>query len=181
MSAACHKFEVNMLAYCLMPNHAHFIAVPSTEKSFAGAMRKAHQAYAEVINHREGWRGCLWQGRYFSAPMDDHHLIQAITYILNNPVRAGLVSRAVDWCWSSAKAHLSRESDVLVHRDSLSWIISDWHTLLNNDKLESYDKIRQATKRGRPIGDRSFYEKIEALCARSLWPQKGGRKKSKQI
>jgi len=45
--------------------------------------------------------------------MDEPHLLAATRYIALNPVAAGLVSRAEDWPWSSARAHLAGEDDEL--------------------------------------------------------------------
>ena len=104
-------------------------------------------------------------------------MIHAVPYIRNNPVRAGLANCAEDWCWSSAKAHLTRENDALVRWDSLGGITSDWGVFLSNDKREVHEKIRRATKTGRPIGDDLFYKKLEEICERPLQPQKGGRKR----
>jgi putative transposase len=53
--------------------------------------------YAQAVNRRHGWSGHLWQGRFFSSPLDDAHLWAAVRYVERNPVRAGIVSRAEDY------------------------------------------------------------------------------------
>lgn len=72
-----------------MPNHIHFIAVPSSENGLSKAFGEAHRRYTLVINNRNGWTGYLWQGRFKSYIMDKEHLLSAIWYIELNPVRAG--------------------------------------------------------------------------------------------
>src|SRR5688572_4734223 len=69
------KADVEVIAYCLMPNHVHLIAVPSCPKALATAVGSTHVKYTRRINLREGWSGCLWQGRFSSFPMDDGYLI----------------------------------------------------------------------------------------------------------
>lgn len=69
---ARYKSEVGVeiLAYCLMPNHVHFVVVPYEQDGLAQLFRKVHQEYTRYINFREGWRGHLWQERFHSFVMD---------------------------------------------------------------------------------------------------------------
>ena len=69
------------------------------------AVAEVHRRYTRMINFREGWRGCLWQGRFASFVMSEKHLMGAVRYVERNPVKADLVERAEDWRWSSAAAH----------------------------------------------------------------------------
>jgi Transposase IS200 like len=55
-----------MLAYCLMPNHVHLIAVPQSADGLGRAIGEAHRRYTRMINFRERWRGHIWQGRFAS-------------------------------------------------------------------------------------------------------------------
>jgi putative transposase len=106
--------EVQVWAYCLMPNHVHFIAAPSRPEALAQAVAATHVRYTRRINQREGWTGYLWQGRFSSFPMDEGHLLACARYVGLNPVRAGLVERAVDWRWSSVSAHVMGRKDPLL-------------------------------------------------------------------
>ena len=98
-------------AYCLMPNHVHLILVPPTRTGCARRWAKRIGATRAHVNFREGWRGYLWQGRFASFPMDEHHLLACARYVELNPVRAQLARRARDWRWSSARAHLAGRDD----------------------------------------------------------------------
>ena len=86
----CAKAEVEVLAWCLMPNHVHLVLVPSDKDGLRRALGETHRRYSKLINQREGWRGHLWQERFHSFAMDEDHLIEAVRYIELNPVRAGL-------------------------------------------------------------------------------------------
>lgn len=46
-----------------MPNHVHFIAVPSPEDGLRALFAEAHRRYTNFVNQRSGWNGHLWQGR----------------------------------------------------------------------------------------------------------------------
>ena len=91
MAEWCEREGVEVWAYCLMPNHVHLVAVPSSEDALRRGIAEAHRRYSRRINFREGWRGHLWQGRFASFPMDDAHLYLATRYVELNPVRARLV------------------------------------------------------------------------------------------
>ena len=47
--------------------------------------------YAQKINRNQGWKGHLWQGRFFSSPLGNAYLWAAIRYVERNPVRAKIV------------------------------------------------------------------------------------------
>src|SRR5271165_1591020 len=75
MAQFCRAEQVAIWAYCLMPNHVHLIVVPQSGESLRRAIGEAHRRYTRRINFREGWRGCLWQGRFASFVMDKDHLL----------------------------------------------------------------------------------------------------------
>lgn len=119
MAEWCTKYEVQIWAYCLMPNHVHLIAVPKTKDGLNLAIGEAHRRYTRRINFREGWRGHLWQGRFSSFILDENYLLACTRYVELNPVRAGLVENPEAWRWSSAAAHTKRKDDILVRTKPL--------------------------------------------------------------
>jgi putative transposase len=113
LGIACAATGTSVWAWCLMPNHVHLVLVPSSKSGLAEAMRRTQGRYARVVNVREDRTGNLWQVRFASFVMDERHLLACGRYVELNPVRAGLVARAEDWPWSSARAHLCGEEDGL--------------------------------------------------------------------
>ena len=172
MAKWCRHHQVEVWAYCLMPNHVHLVIVPSSEDSLARAVGEAHRRYALKVNQREGWRGHLWQERFASFVMDQTHLLAAVRYVELNPVRAGLVDRPEDYKWSSACAHLMREDDALVTVKPMLEIVGSWEKFLQVDDEESYSHLRKHEKTGRPLGSESFVEKLEGLTGRNLRPKR---------
>jgi len=67
----CRRHEVAILAYCLMSNHVHLVAVPAREDGLQCALKPLHMRYAQYINRQRKWSGHLWQGRFFSSPLDE--------------------------------------------------------------------------------------------------------------
>jgi putative transposase len=109
----CRKSATSVWAWCLMPNHLHLILVPSQRSGLRAVLAPVQRLYAVEINRRQAWSGHFWQGRFASSPMDEAHLHVCLRYVELNPVRAGLVARAEEWPWSSARAHLGLGGDGL--------------------------------------------------------------------
>jgi len=97
MAEGCRERGVEIWGYCLMPNHIHLIAVPSTEDGLRWAIGAAHERYTRRINFRQQWRGYLWQGRFASFVMDEPYWVAAARYVELNPVRARLVASPSQW------------------------------------------------------------------------------------
>lgn len=178
MADWCNRCEVQIWAYCLMPNHVHLISVTQSEDGLRRAIGEAHRRYTRHINARNGWTGHLWQGRFASYPMDEHYLLATARYMLMNPVRAGIVKKPESYRWSSCKAHLEGKDDILVKVRPLAEIIPNWSELLEDEPPEhQYDAIRSHEKTGRPLGSEMFLERLEQMTERSLKKQKPGPKK----
>ncbi len=177
LAEGCAAAKVDILAYCLMPNHVHLILVPKDEDGLRAALGEAHRRYTRHVNIREGWRGYLWQGRFASFPMDEAHLMACARYVELNPVRAKLVRRARDWRWSSARAHLSGKGDGVVKVEPLLRRVTDWRAFLGEGLDEGALKaIRAAARTGRPLGAAAFVKRLERRLGRALARRKPGPK-----
>ena len=172
----CDQYEVAIWAYCLMPNHVHLIACPTDEAGLSKAIGEAHRRYTRKINFREGWRGYLWQGRFASFPMDESYLLAAARYVELNPVRAGMVSHAGGFPWSSARAHLRGRDDALVQVRPLLEMVNDWETLLRVRKGECHEVLRRHQRTGRPLGSDNFIRTLSERTGRDLGTHKPGPK-----
>ena len=183
IAESCRAAGVAVWAWCLMPNHVHLILVPRDPDGLRAALAEAHRRYSRHVNLREGWRGYLWQGRFASVAMDEPHLMACARYVEMNPVRAGLVSTARDWRWSSARAHLEARGDGLVDVGPLLERAPDSQGLLDSVLPQAdYEAIRRGERTGRPLGSSDFVERLESELGRPLAPQKRGRKaKSKLV
>ena len=173
------RYGVQYLAWCLMDNHIHLIAVPQSESSLAKGVGEAHKQYTRMINFREGWRGYLFQGRFFSCPLEGSYAVAAIRYVLRNPVRASICQQPWEYEWSSAQWMIGlRDVDPLVRESSLLEEVAEWRDLLEAESPE-IETVRQHTRTGRPLGSDSFLEHLEAVTGRALRIRKAGRKPKK--
>lgn len=117
-------------------------------------MSSVNTRYAQRLNGRERLSGHLFQDRFKSYAMDEAHLMIAVRYIENNPVKASLAVNAEEWRWSSARAHLDIASDPLTDVSVLAPHIGNWRAYLR-DGLEAADSneiIEAALRNGLPVG-----------------------------
>ena len=142
------KYQVDILAYCLMTNHVHLVAVPATGDGLQQLLKPLHMRYAQRVNRAQGWKGHVWQGRFFSAALDEAYLWAAVRYVERNPVRARMVRKAENYRWSSASAHCQlRQDDVLTKK--AAWqkqfeSIGDWSAwLAEGDEPEKLEVLRR--------------------------------------
>ncbi len=171
------RYGVDVWAYCLMPNHVHLICVPATDGAMARASNALHMRYAQYFNGQRALQGHLWRARFMSCALDDPSVREEVRFVETNPVRTGLVGRAEDYPWSSARAHVRGETDpVLADGFSLTRDIGDWRAYLEGRGDEALlARVRSRLKTGRPAGDADFVKKLEAIAGRRLEALPRGR------
>lgn len=93
-----------LLAWCVMPNHVHVLVATITGYPLDKIVHSWKSFTAKQANHCLGRSGSFWMPDYFDRYIrDEGHLVAAVAYIENNPVKAGLVQCAEQWRWSSAR------------------------------------------------------------------------------
>lgn len=172
---------VGLIGYCLMSNHIHLIAVPERADRLARALQETHGRFASYWNALHHSTGHVWQGRYYSCPLDEPHLWEALRYTELNPVRASLVAKAECWDWSSAATHCGAgvtETWLAMNLWSGRWSATSWRAYLEEGISDSnLGAIRRSTYSGRPLGSAEFTRMLEKETKRRLTPQKRGPKK----
>ena len=173
------KHQASLTGYCLMSNHVHLVMIPCKADTLAVTLKQTHGRYAAYWNAKHGSSGHVWQGRFYSCPLDRPHLWEALRYTELNPVRAGLVTEAAAWGWSSAAVHCG-ETPAGAWLDleewQERWDVSRWRAYLAAGDPESdMMAVRQCTHTGRPLGTEGFISELEQATKRRLAPRKGGR------
>jgi putative transposase len=177
LADGCRLSHTVIVAYCLLPDRVHLILTPRDKDGLRATLGESHRRYTREINTREGWRGFLWQGRFASFPMDATHLPACARFVELAPVLAGLATRARDWRWSSARAHLSGKDDELVRVEPLLARKSDWREFLaEGASADQRELFRLHESTGRPLGSPAFVSRLEKRLGRSLARQKPGPK-----
>jgi len=120
------------LAYCLMPNHFHFL-IQATEQSaknklvgnlnlceLSNGYRLLQSNYAQYINKKKGRTGSLFRQKTKAKSLQDGHKnygFIAFHYIHQNPLRAGLVQQLEDWGFSSFPDYAGRRNGTICKRE----------------------------------------------------------------
>jgi len=178
LSVYAQKNSLQIRAYCLMDNHLHLLVVPENEHSLAKGVGLTNQVYTQYLNRKRSQSGRVWQNRFFSCIVENNQYLWAVArYVECNPVKAGLVSSAEEYQWSSAKAHLSGANNPLLHEPT--WLDpaeqGAYIDFVKNSDSETDTAIRKATKTGRPFGSETFIDEMEFSLNRSLRPKRPGR------
>jgi REP-associated tyrosine transposase len=104
LAQACEREHLICHAYCLMGNHYHLLAETPTG-ALSKAMHRLNSGYAKHFNREHETEGHLFERRYQSWIMgSQERAMEAVRYIVRNPVRAGLCTCPADWPWSSHMA-----------------------------------------------------------------------------
>lgn len=96
------KFNIVILAYCIMDNHAHFLIFYDNPNDLSKFMLASNTSYAMHYNKINNRKGYVFRDRFFSQPiLDYNHLFNCLVYIHSNPISASLVSNFSDYKFSS--------------------------------------------------------------------------------
>lgn len=88
-------------AYCLMDNHFH-ILVETPEANLGKGMQLLSGTYTGRFNRKHKRAGHVFQGRYKAILVDkESYFLTVLRYVVNNPVKAGIVDNASEYRWSS--------------------------------------------------------------------------------
>ena len=176
LAASCAKAGAQVWAYCLLPSLVQLILLPHGADGLRAALAEAHRRHARRINRRQGWNGHLWQERFQSFPIDESQVVACAQFVEQAPLRADLASRAGNWPWSSARAHLAAADDRLVRVAPLLSRHPDWAGLLSSQpEARLVESLQRHARSGRPLGPPDFVAGLERLTGRRLAPGRRGR------
>ena len=146
------RLPVDVLGYCLMPNHFHLVLRPKGDGDLGRWMQWLLTAHARRYHRHYGTSGHVWQGRFKAFPtQDDDHLVAVLRYVERNPVRAELVARAEDWAWSSVPGW--RQKDPFLYRGKPPVRGPHWLRTVNAPlSAGDLQRLRHSVSRGRPFG-----------------------------
>ena len=169
LEAARARVPIELLAWCLMPNHVHLVVRPVNNGDLARWMHWLLTTHVQRHRVRHQTVGRVWQGRYKSFPIQaDRHLLTVLRYVERNPVRASLAGSAIEWPWSSTRERHAAEAQRTLLAPSPVPLPSPWlewvDAPLTSAELAS---IRLSIKRDRPLGDpawtRGLAERLDLL------------------
>jgi putative transposase len=156
---------MRICAYCVLPNHWHFLLWPEHDRDLAKFMQRL------TITHVRRWQehrhcvglGHVYQGRYKSFPVEeDGHFLAVARYVERNALRANLVERAEQWRWSSLWRRcrgIAEEKAILT--TCPVELPNDWVERVNlADNEKELEALRCSVHRGRPYGTPDWQRRI---------------------
>ncbi|MFQ5675871.1 MAG: transposase [bacterium] len=112
--AALEK-SITVIAYCLMPNHYHFLLRQDGETIISDLMQETFNSYSKAFNKMYNRTGTLFEGPFKSIHIDkDNYLTHLCRYIHRNPLEAGLVTDLEKWSFSNYLEWIGERSGRLV-------------------------------------------------------------------
>jgi putative transposase len=162
LTIALARFDVELLCWCIMPNHWHLVVRPRRPGVFPEFMRWLTTTHVRRYQeHYPEQSGHLYQGRYKAFPVQtDEHFLILCRYVEANALRAKLVERAENWQWSSLSQRKRRQSTPPV----TAWPVdrSDaWLAIVNEPQPEAeQSNVRVSLERQRPFGQSTWATRI---------------------
>ena len=165
LAEAVERFDMRLLAYCLLPNHFHEVLWPRRDGDVSEFMRwltVTHSNRWHASHGTTGW-GHLYQGRFKSFPVEtDDYLLVLWRYVERNAVRAGLVKRARQWRWSSLWMRLlgPPELEGMLSGGPID-LPPKWEEFVDEPQTGAeVEAIRQSIERGRPFGNPAWVARM---------------------
>jgi putative transposase len=166
VAEAALRYDMRLLAYCLMPNHFHLLLWPREDGDLSQFMRWL------TVTHTQRWHahhgtvgtGHVYQGRFKSFPVQsDEHFLTVCRYVERNALRAKLVERAQDWTWGSLGVRRTNDD---ADRPALTpWPIErprDWTARVNRPFGKEEEAVRRSIQRGQPFGAAAWQAEVAA-------------------
>lgn len=115
------ELSVAVIAYCLMPNHYHFLLRQDGLHAAGLVPQRVFNSYTKAFNKRYNRTGTLFEGRFKAIHIDrEGYLLHLCRYIHANPVKDGMVTRLEDWPYSNYHEWVGTRHGSLVDMEFVS-------------------------------------------------------------
>ena len=134
------QFNINIIAYCIMDNHAHFLLHSEKIQNISNFMRQVNSIYARYYNKENERVGYVYRNRFESVPIiKQEQLYTCIKYIHMNPVKAGIVEKEDEYLYSSYKDYISKNG--FVNDKIIRFLFNETENYIEKFKLINYKEL----------------------------------------
>jgi len=154
-------------------------------------MKRLAGRQTRLVNAVEARTGSLWAGRFKCSPIETHsYLLACCRYVERNPVRARMVTKPQEYCWSSYQGKVGLAEDAVFDRDicyqalghdDITRRAAYAHWVCRNNEGEDMKLIRAALSRGQLTGTARFMEEVEYRIGMRIHMRGPGRPKKRGI
>lgn len=135
--------DLQMLSYCIMSNHAHFLIYTDDVFQISKLMSQVNTKYAIYYNQKNNRCGFVFRSRYKAEEIVSyHHFLSCINYIHNNPVKAKMCKKPGEYKYSSYDEYKGKQ--FLINTNKIIQIFKKYNMNISdifNGKYESYKFI----------------------------------------
>jgi len=143
MRASKRQFGLRILNYTITSNHIHLLVLDDgreEDRTIPRSIQLVAGRVAQEYNKRKGRWGAFWEDRYHATAIETgEHLVNCITYIDLNMVRAKVVSHPNDW-------EFGGYYELMCFRERLRDQLVDWHALLPVLGITSLERLKEARR-----------------------------------
>lgn len=114
--------EVEILAFCLMPNHFHLLIKQKNYDGVSRLLKQLTNAYARYFNDKYKRVGGLFQGRFRAVPIEtNEQLLHTSRYIHLNPLIADITKDLKTYQWSSYPEYITKKDETICSKETISF------------------------------------------------------------
>lgn len=183
---ALELYDIELFAYCVMPNHYHFLVRPGTDGMMGRFGHYVGLTHTQRYHSHYGTtgQGHLYQGRYKSFPVQsDEHFLTVARYVERNAFAAKLCDSPEQWNYGSLY-HWHEATEASKRRLS-AWPVrrrSGWIQQVKMDfsKAER-EQLDWSSRRGVPFGDSAWVEMMARKYGLESTMRPRGRPKKPQM
>ena len=145
----CRELALTLIAYCLMPNHYHWLVRQDGEQPAGRLAQRVFNSYTKAYNKRYVRQGTLFEGRYRAIHVDrEAYLRHVCRYIHANPVRHGFVERVELWPYSNYHEWVRAREGSLVDRPFVEGLFATGaaYAAFVRDYVEGLSELPRGTR-----------------------------------
>ncbi len=174
------SFSAKIYHWALMPNHYHLLLEINVPEDLSAMMAGLNHAYTHYYHATYNTAGFLWQGRFKSQPVEkERYIVACGRYIERNPARAGIVLKAFEYPYSSARFYCKGKPDEITTEDPF---FCEFGTdcirrqIAYSEFLRKFDSGEEKCFENleRPLGSQEFIHKLVRMDGRYVPRRKGG-------
>jgi putative transposase len=106
------KYRFLLFSFVLMPDHFHALITPEKGYTISGVIQKIKSLFVKKLREEMNWSGTFWQKSFYDFVIyREEKLLEKMNYILQNPVRKGIVETPEDYRFSTANNKFENDKD----------------------------------------------------------------------